>query len=254
MNCTECRPILHAYVDDELAARDALEMEAHLASCSACSSRHRALRELSQAVREHASRFAPSSSLEARLRSSLRGSSAQADPAPARKLVPRRFARAFTLAAALVLAALGGAWWARPSAEGRLGGELVAAHARALVSGHLTDVLSTDRHTVNPWFQGKVPFAPGAKDLATQGFVLEGGRLDYLDGQPVAAIVYRKGPHAIDLFVWPASASGDVDVKRFALRGYSMRTWTQDGLNHAVIADADDSTVTQLVELLRARG
>jgi anti-sigma factor RsiW len=252
VNCTECRPILHAYVDDELAARDALEMEAHLASCSACASRHRTLRELSQAVREHASRFAPTSSFEARLRSSLPGTALPADLPRIR--APRRLAMASAVAAAIVLAALGGAWWGRPSATTRLGDEVVALHSRALVSGHLTDVVSSDRHTVNPWFQGKVPFAPGARDFATQGFALEGGRLDYLYGQPVAAIVYRKGPHAVELFVWPAGVEGDSDVKRLAQRGYSIRVWTQDGLNHAVIADTDENALSQLVELLRARG
>ena len=250
MNCADCRPILHAYVDDELGARDALEMEAHLASCTACASRHRVVRELSQAVRAHASRFAPTASLEARLRKSLDGATKPA--AVPRASFPRRFMWVSTAAAAIVLAALGGAWWARPSSAHKLGDELVAAHARALVSGHLTEVLSSDRHTVNPWFQGKLPFAPGAKDLATHGFVLEGARLDYLDGQPVAAIVYRKGQHAMELFVWPAGDKGDADVKRMAERGYSMRVWTQGGLNHAVIADTDEATLAQLVDLLRA--
>jgi anti-sigma factor RsiW len=251
VNCAECRPILHAYVDDELGARDALEMEAHIASCSACASRHRAVLEMSQAVREHASRFAPSPGFESRLRASLTDA---ARPAPiSRSSGLRRLAWASSAAAAIVLAALGGAWWARPSADNRHCDELVAAHARALVSGHLTDVLSSDRHTVNPWFQGKVPFAPGAKDLAPNGFVLEGARIDYLDGQPVAAIVYRKGQHAVELYVWPASSDGDGTVKRMARRGYTIRMWVQDSLNHAVIADTDESTVTQLVDLVRKR-
>jgi anti-sigma factor RsiW len=181
----------------------------------------------------------------------LRGDSARADVV--RGPWTRRVAIAGSLAAAIVLAWCGGAWWSRPGAQQQLGAEVISAHVRSLVGDHLIDVQSSDRHTVNPWFQGKVPFAPGARDFTPLGFALAGGRLDYLDGRTVAALVYRHGPHSINVFVWPAEEDGDERVTNFGARGYSACHWVQDGLIHWAVTDADASTLTKLVDLLRAK-
>jgi anti-sigma factor RsiW len=271
MNCSEVRPILHAYVDDELDARSALELESHLGSCGACAARHREIRQLSQSVRVHASRFVPSSALEARLRSSLREHRSERPidngppgpiangpvaslPATIRPSARRRpWLGALALAAALVLAWLGGTWSSRPSTAERVGEEVVAAHVRSLLGDHLIDVVSSDRHTVNPWFQGKVPCAVGARDFASQGFALAGGRLDYLEGQPVAAVVYRHGPHAINVFVWPCEDGRERPVERFASIGYSARYWVEDGKHHWAVSDVDESALAELVDLWRSK-
>jgi anti-sigma factor RsiW len=251
MICAESRAILHAYVDRELDVRASIELEAHLQDCGACAAEHRDLRQLSQTVRVHASRFAPSLELEQRLRSSLRGASSSETVADrpwwrrARSIAP--------LAAALVLAWLGGAWWNRPSAEQKLGPDVIAAHERSLLADHLIDVASSDRHTVNPWFQGKVPCAVGARDFAPKGFTLAGGRLDFLAGQPVAAVVYRHGPHAINVFVWPCETGADQPVTRFASNGYTSRHWVQDGKHHWAVSDVDENALTELVDLWRSK-
>jgi anti-sigma factor RsiW len=251
MNCSESRAILHAYVDDELDVRAAIELEAHLEHCGSCTSEHRALRQLSQTVRVHASRFTPSPELERRLRASI-GAAARRETVSA---LPwwRRARFVASLAAALVLAWMGGAWWSRPSAEQKLGPDVVAAHVRSLLADHLIDVASSDRHTVNPWFQGKVPCSVGARDFEPMGFNLVGGRLDYLAGQPVAAVVYSHGPHKINVFVWPCETGADQPVTRFASNGYIARHWVQDGNHHWAVSDVDESALSQLVELWRSK-
>jgi len=160
---------------------------------------------------------------------------------------------ALALAAALVLAWLGGTWSSRPSTAERVGEEVVAAHVRSLLGDHLIDVVSSDRHTVNPWFQGKVSCAVGARDFAAQGFALAGGRLDYLEGQPVAAVVYRHGPHAINVFVWPCEDGRERPVERFASIGYSARYWVEDGKHHWAVSDVDESALAELVDLWRTK-
>jgi anti-sigma factor RsiW len=262
MNCTDCRPILHAYVDDELDVRASIEMEAHLSSCAECAMQHRALRQLSQAVRVHASRFRMSPEFEDRLHAALRGAGSSESAPVARRValrtpapqkehaVQRRAWLGISLAAALALGWIGGVFSSRPSAARELGDEIVAAHVRSLLGDHLTDVTSTDRHTVNPWFQGKVPFAPGARDFAVQGFALIGARLDYVDGRTVAALVYRHGPHAINVFVWP-SAEDDRSPQRLRARGYGACRWVQGGLDHWAVSDVDETALMQLVDLVR---
>jgi len=252
MNCAECLPILNAYVDDELDVRASLEMEAHLQGCETCAARQGELRQLSRTVRANASRFAPSAEFEEKLRARLRAELAPAPVRPARPAWFRRAGLAVQLVAALALAWTGGVWWERRGVAHDLTAEVFQAHVRSLLGDHLVDVESSDRHTVNPWFQGKLPFAVGARDHAADGFALAGGRLDYLAGQPVAALVYRHGPHAINEFVWPAGSASTEPVREFEARGYSSRAWVQDGMNHWLVSDVDPSALAQLVELVRA--
>lgn len=247
MTCDRCRPVLEAYVDGELDVRAALEVETHLATCAACAARHATLRALSQSVRAHASRFAPGADFERRLRAASGGSQA-GSPVPSR-VRWRDVAIGVLSAAAIVLV-----WFtvriAHPDAEHRIADEVVAAHVRSLLVDHLTDVASSDRHTVNPWFQGKIPFAVGARDLAARGYALEGGRLDYIDGRNVAALVYRHGPHALNVFVWPSEHESDAPLRRIDERGFHTAHWCRGGMQRWIVTDADESTVNGLVQLL----
>jgi anti-sigma factor RsiW len=247
VTCTEREAQISAFLDAELESSAKAELEAHLAVCPSCSARLRDLRELSQTVRTGASRLEPGAELERRLGEAIRANR------------PGRFARAAKVAKIVCLAAAAGVigWllavgWSRPSEERRVGEEVVAAHVRSLLADHLTDVASSDRHQVNPWFQGKVDFAVGARDHADRGFVLKGGRLDYIDGAVVAAVVYVHGPHAMNLFSWSSRAGRNEDVTEIVIRGYHVAHWSSGGTERWVVSDADESTVRELVGLVRS--
>jgi anti-sigma factor RsiW len=236
---------LHAYVDNELSVERALEARAHLASCPGCRQaveQVRALREVLQRTLQPAE---PSPAFLRRLRHSVR----QADATRWR----RRLARAAWVSAPLAAAALV-VLFALPSVQPRsegLTGEVVAAHLRSLEAQHLTDVTSSDRHTVKPWFQGKVGYGLSVRDFAEQGFRLEGGRVDYLDGQPVAALVYRARQHAINAFLWPARTPGDGAPRAEARAGIHVLHFVSDGMSYWLVSDVGDGELERLAALLR---
>ncbi|MGH7153425.1 MAG: anti-sigma factor family protein, partial [Acetobacteraceae bacterium] len=142
-----------------------------------------------------------------------------------------------------------------PGGGGEIAQDVASAHIRALQPGHLMDVVSTDQHTVKPWFDGRLDFAPPVKDLAAQGFPLIGGRLDYLDGHPAAALVYRRAKHLIDLYVWPAqsSTSGGPTAPRTGERnGYHLVHWRQDGMQLWAVSDVEAAQLRAFVRDWRA--
>jgi anti-sigma factor RsiW len=134
--------------------------------------------------------------------------------------------------------------------ESTLADQIVAGHIRALQPGHLADVASTDRHTVKPWFEGRIDFAPPVKDLAADRFPLEGGRLDYLAGRPVAAMVYRRDRHVIDLFVWPAD-TGRASLAPAQVQGYNVVHWSADGMTLWAVSDVEPSQLREFAEAWR---
>jgi anti-sigma factor RsiW len=150
----------------------------------------------------------------------------------------------------LLFAALGSAPFLVNARNQRnaLGEEIVSAHQRAL-AGHEMDVVSTDRHTVKPWFNGKLPFSPPVADHSAEGFPLEGGRLDYIRTRPVAALVYRRRLHRIDVFVWPAD--GETAPARFDRNGFHEISWTKDSFAFACVSDLDPAELTAFVNLLK---
>jgi anti-sigma factor RsiW len=249
MSCLGREERLAAFLDGELDETARAEMEAHLATCPACAARAAGLRGLSRTLREGASRPEPSAEQIRALGMALRRRPSRSF---ARLVVAAKFA--FVAAAAAVRVWCAATWWARPSSETRIGEEVVAAHVRSLLADHLTDVLSSDRHTVNPWFQGKVDCAVGARDHAEQGFPLAGGRLDYVDGRSVAAVVYRHGPHVLNLFVWPQAPGGSLSSGELAVRGYRVLHWCSGGTVRWLVSDADESTVSALADLVRSDG
>jgi anti-sigma factor RsiW len=246
MNCSESRLALHAHLDGELDAEKSRAVEEHLAGCAACAAEAAALRALGQKIREHADRPEPSAAFAERLRASLR----EAAPS-ARRPRPLRFAAYLSLAAAaLFLAWLAGFESGRPSARVRSLDALVALHVRSTDPAIATQVRSSDRHTVNPWFQGRLPFATNARDFAEKGFALDGGRVDSLDGEAAAALVYRHGPHVVTLIV-ARDAAGDAPPAWSLDAGYRIVTWRAGGLARTVIADVDADALEAFVALLR---
>lgn len=223
--------LLQAEFDGELDAAQAAALAEHRAGCPVCrrneaflAAAHQALRGATyhragpELVRALASRIGP-------------------EQAPARRRIRipwqglAGFGAGAALAAAIVLTLL-------PLGRPGLIAALVDDHVRALQPGHLLDVVSTSQHTVKPWFDGRLDFAPPVKDLAATGFPLVGGRLDYIDRRSVAVLVYSRGKHLIELFVWPASAAA-AEPARATRDGYNVVHWTADGMSFSAVSDLD---------------
>jgi anti-sigma factor RsiW len=241
MNCAEASRLIGPWIDGELDVRSVVEIEGHLARCPGCAQEKKELVALGDTARERLPRFELPPDLEARL---LGG--APVVPLASRR---RRFLREASLMAAAACATLVVGSVLRPAGVGS-DEEIVDAHVRSLQAQHLTDVASSDQHTVKPWFQGKIDFSVPAQDFAAQGFALTGGRLDVLDGRPVAALVYRRHQHLINLFVSPAAA-GDGATRSSTARGYRVSTWTKDGLRYRLVSELPESEDAQLISLLR---
>jgi anti-sigma factor RsiW len=175
-------------------------------------------------------RYAAPLGLRRRIEASLPQASA-----PSRRAVLRGFAMGSAVSA---IAATGlVAIVLRNDDAQRIESEVVSAHLRSLQAGHLTDVLSTDQHTVKPWFNGKLDVAPPVVDLTAQGFTLIGGRLDYVDTRPIAAIVYRRRAHVINLFVAQTASTEPHTAKLETLQGFNIRRWSERGLNYWAVSD-----------------
>jgi anti-sigma factor RsiW len=245
MNESHLGDELHAYVDNELSVERALEVRSHLASCARCRKDFEQVRSLRELLQRTLAPTEPTAAFLRKLQHSVR----RADPARWQRRMVRASWAAGPLAAAALLVL-----FVLPTVRhgpGDLTGEVVAAHLRSLQADHLTDVASSDRHTVKPWFQGKVPFSLPVRDFREQGFALEGGRLDYLDGQPVAALVYRARQHAINAFVWPAGAAHDTPPQKEHRTGVHALHWVADGMAFWLVSDTADEELEHLAALLR---
>ena len=160
---------------------------------------------------------------------------ASPNPTPSRRAVLRGFAMGSAVSA---LAATGlVAIVLRNDDEARIESEVVSAHLRSLQAGHLTDVVSTDQHTVKPWFNGRLDVAPPVIDLTAQGFTLIGGRLDYVDARPIGAMVYRRRQHVINLFVAQTASTERKAAKIETIQGFNIRRWSDHGLNYWAVSD-----------------
>jgi len=249
VSCSDVRDLLHPYLDGELDLVRTLDVERHLRECPACAQARDQQQALRAAIHRGSLYHEAPALLRERIHLSLPGAGREAR---ARRALPRRW---LAVAAALVLAVLGGWGLARllsaPSAEDRLEEEVVASHVRSLLAEHLKDVASTDQHTVKPWFTGKLAFSPPVKDLAKEGFPLAGGRLDYLDKRPVAALVYEHRKHVINLFVWPSADDADARVKMATRQGYHAFHWVQAGLTYWAVSDLNGDELRDFVRAVQ---
>ncbi|MHA6832388.1 zf-HC2 domain-containing protein [Ralstonia pseudosolanacearum] len=273
MICDDVRALLTARADGELSATDSLRTESHLATCAACAvaaARHDAMvRALRQGLRAPALYAAAPQGLAGRILQAVPAEAPQpaklasSGHAPSRSAWRRGLAwlttpgvpgRTFGLglgAGSLAVLALGiGVLLGRPDAEALVARDITASHVRALLGAREIDVQSSDRHTVKPWFNGRIDYAPPVGDLAARGFPLIGGRLDYIDGRPVAVLVYRAGQHPVDLYVRP-EAGDDAGEALRTERGYQLLHWRTAGMGYWAITDASADVVRTFATAVR---
>jgi anti-sigma factor RsiW len=233
MTCDEAEILLHALIDGELDAGHAREVEDHIAGCPRCAAQLAAYREMSKAVAGAGLRYTAPLALRKRIEASL--PQAPQARAPNRRSVLRGFAMG-SAGSAIAASGLFAIVLRNDDAE-RIESEVVSAHLRSLQAGHLTDVISTDQHTVKPWFNGKLDVAPPVVDLTAQGFTLIGGRLDYVDARPIGAIVYKRRAHVINLFVAQTASTERRPAKLDTIQGFNIRRWSDRGLNYWAVSD-----------------
>ncbi|MFY9801746.1 MAG: anti-sigma factor [Candidatus Acidiferrales bacterium] len=253
MACNDTQRLLPAYFDGELDPLRSAEFEEHLRSCAECSrefAQHEALRESLRSANLY--ERAPES-LRAKIRAQLpREMQPNLKPSSTGR---RAVIEWLAVAAAIFIAMVLGARM-MPEIGGRqqtnlLSEQIVASHIRSLQPGHLYDVQSTDQHTVKPWFDGKLDFAPPVRNLADQGFPLVGGRLDYLDHRDVAALVYQRQKHFINVFVWPSEAKTMQLAAVQTIRGYNIVCWQRDAMNFCAASDLNAAELQRFAQLLQ---
>lgn len=254
MNCRECEAQLGAHLDDELPEVVAAEVESHLRGCSECAGMEERLLAVRDALRLQLPPLEVPPLLEGRIRSAIR--TAAPATGPVAVAAPRRpmgnTGRLLATAAALLLA-VAGTWRiaSQRAASDRLVESLVAGHVRSMIGTHLTDVETSDQHTVKPWFNGKLDYSPPVHDFSGLGYPLIGGRLDYIDGRTVSALVYGRRQHRINVFLWPADrdrVDGSSPVSR---QGYHLLHWNSAEYAYWVVSDLGATELEEFARMIR---
>ena len=267
MNCEEIKNLMDAYLDGELDPVTSQKIEKHLRDCSTCEQAYKVETAMAQAINRAAPYYKAPIELRERIQLSLRESigapsrsTAKVDPLPAGRQEAARRSIFFELpwnwlavAAAIVLAAIIVSTLPsrlrQPGGDQFLATQLIASHVRSLMADHLTDVASSDQHTVKPWLDAKLDFAAPVLDLSNDGFPLIGGRLDYLDNHSAAALVYQRRKHFVNLFIWPttpADSKGEATVVR---QGYHLVHWNDGDFTYWAVSDVNISDLQHFKQL-----
>jgi len=256
MNCDEARKLMDGYLDGELDPVTSQKVDQHLRDCRKCEQAYEAHTALTHAISRSAPYYKAPNELRQRVHSSLLDTIGAKDMRSAARenqllvkqpWAERRFVFSempwnwLALAAAITLAAIIASsllpQLKQPGSDQFLATQLIASHVRSLMANHLTDVASSDQHTVKPWLDAKLDFAAPVVDLSDQGFPLIGGRLDYLDNHSVAALVYQRRKHFINLFVWPRKPEDSRSDKMVAREGYHLLQWVDGDFNYWAVSD-----------------
>ena len=262
MSCKLTARFVPGYLDGELDLARTIDMETHLQSCADCSRELERQQALRAALKSSSLAYAAPAALREKIQVSLRAEAPANVPAAAAQRAPAawnpfavlRWAGAFAVLALCVVTA----WQFVPGVRGlarndAMVAEVLDSHVRSLEANHLMDVPSTDQHTVKPWFDGKLDFSPPVEDLASDGFPLVGGRLDYLEGRQVAALVYQRRKHVINVFVWPAAAGSNTLQNSETRQGYNMTRWSSGGFKFWAVSDVSAGDLAEFVRLLQSR-
>jgi len=249
LTCQETGQLIHALADGELDLVKSIEVEAHLRECRSCAQAQEEIRRLRSLMKDASLRHTPGASFEKRLRSALRREEKE-------KSTPQASWWRWSMAGASLVSLVIVVWALvvilnRPPSDAAIAQEVISSHVRSLMAQHLTDVPSSDQHTVKPWFNGKLDFSPPVKDFGPQGFDLKGGRLDYIENRPVAAIVYQRRQHLINVFVWPANSNSKSTAQVSVRQGYNLIRWTNSGMECWAISDLNLAELQQFVQLLQ---
>ena len=248
LSCDTCLSLLEPYADDELDITQIAPIERHLADCSPCRMQLERIREFRATVRRAPYHRAPDD-----LRRELLPTMFEQAPS-AVATIPRssgRRAGLWALAACLLLSVTLNAGLLLNRDDTSTQDELFNAHLRALMADRTTDVLSSDRHTVKPWFAGKLDFSPVVRDLSSSDFPLVGGRLDYIERRKVAVLVYRHHLHVIDVFVWPATFGHRFAPSKQDVEGYTLIHWRADGMDWWALSDLSENELDTFIQLMK---
>jgi mycothiol system anti-sigma-R factor len=256
VSCDLTQRFVPGYLDGELDLVRTIEMERHLTDCPACAQKLESQREVRALLMRSSLAYAAPAVLRDRIQSSLRAS-ANGDVEVGESGVRWRSLHVWQWAGAvavLVLFSVSGwhltARIRAPSTDRRIAAEVLSSHVRSLEANHLMDVVSTDQHTVTPWFDSKLDFSPPVEDLASDGFSLVGGRLDYVDGREVAALIYQRRNHFINVFVWPTPTGSDSTHTIESRLGYNIVRWSCGGFQCWAVSDIGASDLAEFVLLL----
>ena len=250
MNCEFAQTSVHAYFDGELDAVRSADFEVHADICVECHAELKAIGKLRSRLQESDLFEQASPQLVNRIRKQI---ARETNEKPSKSLGVRRslFIPAFgALATAAAVLAVFFALQSREHST-QITAELIDAHVRSLQPGHLTDVLSTDQHTVKPWFDGKLDFIPPVSDFSQQGFPLVGGRLDMIDGHDVAVLVYSRHQHFINVFVWPYGGKESSLVDSGSRQGYNWLLWQSGEMKFCLVSDASLEDLRELRKIIR---
>jgi anti-sigma factor RsiW len=244
MNCSQ--DLVEAYMDGELDAAQYAVVKQHLAACPDCSEAYARLSRQKAGVKAAAPYYSAPPKLQRSVRQALQRLSAEEARPPVREAPWRGLA----IAASLLLV-VSVSWNLRPRpGEGDLANSVLADHIRSLLGPNPVDVMSSDQHTVKPWFAGKLDFSPDVKDLAVQGFPLAGGRIDYLADRRVAALVYHRRQHVITLFIWPAGSQSASETST-SRNGYNLLHWTDGAMTYWAVSDASTAELKDFHSLYK---
>lgn len=251
MNCENVRERLTAYLDGELDVLAHAALDGHLRDCPSCALALRRQQALSQVIKGRASYHAAPQALHDSLRAQFSAPAAEAPSVWPRRVWPRiGLPAVLSTVAAMVLLSIA-LVAPRPPTTPAIMDEVVADHVRSLLATHLLDVVSTDQHTVKPWFAGRLDFSPPVADYSASGFNLLGARLDVLEGRTVAALVYQRRKHRINVFIWPAATRGMQEQRAYTRQGFHLIHFTSSGMNYWLVSDLAAAELQEFAVLLR---